>query len=419
MYDVYIEEYGSKVFKLTTNKQTKIRQAIQCLCHNIVYHLAFGGNVVEVVLNSNAYNQPLIYNATKINRKVSYTYTRSIIDWLVHSGRATLTKGGIEDWHLAEDGSFSPKTVTCSSLEVGEWIMELFQEVVAKRRIPTMPSVLEVRDRHGEVITKRLGQYEKEVVILLNQYNQLARNTTIEVGDTFCDVQIKKVYNNSSFEQGGRNYIIGTPTFTKEERRTIKINGEETVELDFKALHPRIAATLNGVVLDSSFDPYQIEIEGCHPKLARYMGKFATLILINTGIQFTKEGKVSVNSARKALISALRKRKEVDFSKMCVKLAGTEYKLPEYVDYTEILTSCVLRNDYMRNWFLEPDGLRLQNLDSKIMDLILGKFNERGEIVLCIHDSIVVSAKYKKEAVEIMQGCFRQVLGNDINCVIK
>lgn len=419
MYDVYIEEYGSKVFKLTTNKQTKIRQAMQCLCHNIVYHLAFGGNSVEVVLNSNAYNQPLIYNATKINRKVSYTYTRSIIDWLVHSDRATLTKGGIEDWHLAEDGSFSPKTVSCSYLEVGEWVMELFQEVVDKRKIPTMPSVLEVRDRYGEVVTKRLGLYEKEVVILLNQYNQLARNTTIEVGDTFCDVQIKKVYNNSSFEQGGRNYITNTVNFRREERKLIKLDGVNTIELDFEALHPRIAATIEGVELDKDFDPYQIELDGYDPVLARWLGKWSTLILLNAGVQVTQQGLYSVNKARKALISALRKREEVCFSTMTVRIKGKVYQLPQYVDYTEILTKALERNDYARLWFYECRGLTLQNLDSKIMDMIISKFNEMGEIVVPVHDSIVLKEHLADKGREIMQGCFRQVLGNDINCIIK
>lgn len=40
------------------------------------------------------------------------------------------------------------------------------------------------------------------------------------------------------------------------------------------------------------------------------------------------------------------------------------------------------------------------------------------EIIIPVHDSIVVKEKLEPVAREIMEGCFSQVLGNSFNCVI-
>jgi hypothetical protein len=418
LYQDYLQEYGNKSFKLTDNKRLKIKQAINCFCYNAVYHLSFGSVVFPITLDEAVYSKPLIYNCTKINRKVSYTYTRSVLDWMVSTGRVVIDLGGVVDWYLDEGGVFKPKSVSTSTVELSEYLIEVLRPVVDRKLLPIARSVVEVRDDNGVVISKRLGDYERGVVKSLNTYNTLAREVEIEANGRVIDVQLKKVFNNSSFEQGGRNYMTGTGVLTKECRKTILIDGEETTELDFKSLHPRIAATLDGVELDKYFDPYQISIEQMSPEAARYFGKWAVLILLNSSADITVDGLFSFNSARKALISKLRTRGEVDFDNRVLTLKGVEHPLPEYIDYTEIIRACLERNDYIRLWFYESKGLTLQNYDSKIMDLIIGRFNEMDEIILPVHDSIVVKKRLKLVAESIMTGCFKQVLGSEHNCVI-
>jgi hypothetical protein len=418
VFKSYLEEYGNVVFNsLTDAKRTKIRQAIACFSYNAVYNLAFDREVFDVTLDDKVYSKPLIYNCTKINRKVSYTYTKSILDWLHSTGRIRLTKGGVTEWYV-ENGAFTPKSFQCSSVQLSEYMIELFNEVAEKRRLNTTPSVIEVRDSDGITITKRLGNDERLAVRNLNTYNALARSVTIGVGDRVLDVQLKKVFNNSSFELGGRNYVVGAGVITREDRSILTIDGEDTVELDFKALHPRIAATLDGVILDKDFDPYSIEVANMESQVARYFGKWAVLILLNTGMTVGTNGKFSFNTARKALISQLRGREEVDYDKRVLTLKGTSYKLPDFIDYSDIIQKCLERNDYIRLWFTESSGLRLQNYDSKIMDLIISRFNEMGEVIIPVHDSIVVKKKLSEVAIEIMTGSFKEVLGNTHNCII-
>lgn len=418
MFNSYLEEYGSIVFKsLTTNKKTKIRQAVACFCYNSVYNLAFGKTVFDITLDESVYSKPLIYNCTKINRRISYTYTKSLLDWLHTTGRILLTKGGITEWHI-DSGAFTPKSFQSSSVQLSEYMIDLFNDVAEKRILYTAPSVIEVRDDKGDTITKRLGSSEKLAVHNLNTFNALARSVTIGVGERVLDVQLKKVFNNSSFELGGRNYVVGAGVITREDRSIITIDGEDTVELDFKALHPRIAATLDGIILDEDFDPYSIEVGNMESEVARYFGKWAVLILLNTGMNVGSDGKFSFNTARKALISQLRDREEVNFTNRVLTIKGNEYKLPDFIDYSDIIQKCLERNDYIRLWFHESSGLKLQNYDSKIMDLIISRFNEMGEIIIPVHDSIVVKEKLEPIAREIMEGCFSQVLGNSFNCVI-
>jgi len=418
VFNSYLEEYGEIVFKsLTTAKKTKIRQAISCFCYNSVYNLAFGKSVFDIPLDNAVYSKPLIYNCTKINRKVSYTYTKSILDWLHSTGRIRLTKGGVTEWYV-ENGVFTPKSFQSSSVQLSEYMIELFNDVAEKRRLNTTPSVIEVRDSDGTTITKRLGNDERLAVRNLNMYNALARSVTIGVGERVLDVQLKKVFNNSSFELGGRNYVVGAGVITREDRSILTIDGEDTVELDFKALHPRMAATLDGIILDKDFDPYSIEVSNMEPQVARYFGKWAVLILLNTGMNVGANGKFSFNTARKALISQLRGREEVDYANRVLTLKGTSYKLPDFIDYSDIIQKCLERNDYIRLWFTESSGLRLQNYDSKIMDLIISRFNEMGEVIIPVHDSIVVKKKLSEVAIEIMTGSFKEVLGNTHNCII-
>jgi hypothetical protein len=53
-----------------------------------------------------------------------------------------------------------------------------------------------------------------------------------------------RVFNNSSFKQGGRFYGAWWQSVPREYRGLIRINGKPTVELDYRAIHPRILYAL-------------------------------------------------------------------------------------------------------------------------------------------------------------------------------
>lgn len=70
---------------------------------------------------------------------------------------------------------------------------------------------------------------------------------------------LRRVFNNRSWEFGGRLYGGAWEHAHEEDRRRITINGEPTVELDFHALHPTLIYVREGLSLVG--DPYVIDIE--------------------------------------------------------------------------------------------------------------------------------------------------------------
>ena len=70
---------------------------------------------------------------------------------------------------------------------------------------------------------------------------------------------ISAVFSRGNFDCGGRLYSIvkrgiGWQNLSQEERHTITINGESTVELDFKALHISMLYAIMGIQIRE--DPY-------------------------------------------------------------------------------------------------------------------------------------------------------------------
>jgi hypothetical protein len=65
-----------------------------------------------------------------------------------------------------------------------------------------------------------------------------------------------RVFNNGRWDHGGRFYGGWWQRLPKADRKRLLIDGEEVVELDFKALHPRLCYHLTGQPLGHDLDPY-------------------------------------------------------------------------------------------------------------------------------------------------------------------
>lgn len=398
--------------------RVKSENAIACLTGNIISHLAFGMKTIPITLDSNSYKQPLIYNGVMVNRKVSYPHTLNVINWLSQSGRATLHKGGVEEWAIGTNGRLEPVSTNHSYLEIRDSFKELLSPYADKRKLPTLENVLEMKDSSKKIIPKDIGVYQKYVIGILQQSNKLYRQVNISVGDVVVDVQLKKVYNNDSWDEGGRDYIVGSAVaeglMWKENRPGLKIDGEDTCEIDYCALHPRIAAELSEIRLEADFDPYHIYAEGYSPIGLRTLCKLSLLVCLNAGYApMAKPGsKGSAENAVKAI------RWELYRNGMLQGLIDNG-DVPNNILYRDIILKLVVRNPYLTDWMLNPQGLRLQNIDSQMMDIILDRFNRIGEVVIPFHDSIVVKKSLQEFGKEIMMDAYKAVLGTNYNCKLK
>lgn len=178
------------------------------------------------------------------------------------------------------------------------------------------------------------------------------------------NVLLKRVFNG---EGGGRFYGGFWQQLPKEDRLKLKLDGESVVELDFVALHPAIAYSLQGFEL--AFDPYLIE--GCERKDV----KKAFLCLFNC-------------ESRKQAINTIR-------SEFHVK--GAASLLHRIEEEHGLIADC----------FYNPAfGLMLQNTDSWLCEKVLKKLMKQGILVLPIHDSFLVKGSYEEELRRAMSDSF-------------
>ena len=407
---------SSKVPRPTT--VSKIEQAVSCIVNNIVIHTAFGNDKIPITLDNANYSKPLIYNGVVVNRKVSFTYTKSVIDFLQSYGYISLHKGGVSSWGIDLTGSCYPKDTSPSYITLSESFLEDVMPYVDKRKVAINENVIEVKDSHKNTIEKELESYQKWVVSLLQRSNALYRKVAITIGDKEIDVQLKKIYNNDSWDEGGRDYIVGSGIMQgimlKENRKRILIDGEPTSEIDYCALHPRIAAELSGMRLESDFDPYLPDSTGYTQYGLRTLCKLSLLVCMNAGYSpLAKSGsKGSVENAIKAIRWELYKNNTL-------QTMIDNGHFPDIINYREVIEKLIERNYYLADWVVEPRGLYLQNLDGKIMDIILDKFNRIGEVIVPFHDSIVTKKSLVSFGKDVMMDAYKSVLGTNYNCMLK
>lgn len=168
-----------------------------------------------------------------------------------------------------------------------------------------------------------------------------------------------RVFNNGRWDHGGRFYGGWWQLLAKADRARITINGEATIELDFKSLHPRLCYQLAGAPLPPDADPYWLP-----------------------GME-TPERRELVKRALNQLINAPPR----------VRLRappGMRERLPRRLSYKRLLTQIEAAHQPIDAWFRSGRGVELQAIDSGIAAAVMGHLRHRGICCLPVHDSFIV-----------------------------
>jgi hypothetical protein len=402
----YLTQFSG--IKITKHKLDLIDKVCKCFVLNIANAVKRKQTKFSVALDQTVYSLPAIYNGNNTGRKVSYTYMKVLINFITSQDDFNLYKGGVTSWEW--DGVIKKvvaKTWETSYIEIPDhWISEI-DSIVNKIDIVN-ESVLEVRDSKGNVLAKRLPERQKELVRLLTKFNYKLVDSEFRIEDNKYSVQVKKIYNNGSFNEGGRVYMSGaglSDMINREQRIKLEINGEPTVECDYGQLFPRIAADLVGVTLDKSFDPYGITISGYKPSVVRSLAKVGLMCLFNCK---DEEG------ATFALIKEMNQK----WLKEQIDQAKDEGQWPDFPVARRVVEALLERNDYVNTYFFSDSALDLMAIESTMMDYIIERVLSDDQIMIPIHDSIIVQEKYKDKAVKIMERAYEVVVGGN-NCVVR
>lgn len=410
-YIKYLSQF--KELNITERKEQCVRKAVKCFFYNLSFYVGIGSTEVVVTLDKNSYSKPLIYNGRKVNRKVSYEYTRSFFSWLHSEKLAHFEIGMVGDW-VMRNGEWIPSSTKQSKVVVGDELFNAVKEVIRnKTDMIATPSVIEIRNKKGDTVTKNLDKPRQDLLRMLNSYNEKSRNFRLQSQGKEFDIQLKKVYNHSSFDKGGRSYVIGkgVELMKKVARQELTIDGESVVEIDFKSLHPRLVAEIVGVQLPDDFDPYNIEIKGYDHDCLRAICKLLVLCIFNASSEAS-----AIAAVRRELSSLYEDEEKTIKTLDYWKQNGW---VPEIIELKQISKLLREHNSYAAQYMYTGYGMDLQNLDSRIMDCVVEYFTMKDEFVLPVHDSVVIRESLKDEAVRIMRVAYKQVMGSDMNCKLQ
>jgi hypothetical protein len=246
--------------------------------------------------------------------------------------------------------------------------------------------------------TKRM---RKEVTA----YNNLLRKSFIDIpsyekagipskkpGETvtidFAEKFVRRIFNNGSWEDGGRYYGGWWQRIPKEWRKEIRIWGSPTIEIDYSGLHVVLLYAIENVYC-SAKEVYDLPKYSMHPEI-RGLTKQILLTAINA-------------ADRSTAISAIQ---------YDINLNPDDYGWVNRASLTieDIIDEFEVKHSAIRKYFYSGYGVTLQKIDSRIAEFVINDFTAKGYGLLCIHDSFITSALLSSELKDVMRRAFDEVL---------
>jgi hypothetical protein len=185
---------------------------------------------------------------------------------------------------------------------------------------------------------------------------------------------LRRKFNRGDYRCGGRFYTKIFQSIPSNVRQTITINDEATVELDFSAHHLRLLYHKEGIDFKGEVYIYNKSDEENADK--RLIHKMIAMIAINA-------------ETRQSAILAVWKTLKDD--KKTGKFNST---IPTLKQLNELYDDFLGHHKPIAKYVGADVGIRLQRIDSDIMNDILVELTNKQIVALPIHDSIIVQSKF-------------------------
>lgn len=259
-------------------------------------------------------------------------------------------------------------------------------------------------------------KYSKIVEIVERQENTLSKhNVTVK----YKNDNLKKKYSDRfkenellgetlfrrsflGFGQGGRFYARGKGGIYQrmpgELRECLRIDGEETIEIDYKCEHLNILYAKENIDMWKVMnDAYNIDGVKCD---YRFVVKTALLVMLNCKDE---------SNLFNIVYAHFNKDKEQWRRKIFFEKFMQEYGTPE--KFNEFVQKIKDKHFAISKYFCSGIGKRLQRIDSDIMSDILENCLNNDIIALPVHDSVIVKKKDLIKVKEIMYKAFKEQTG--------
>jgi len=193
----------------------------------------------------------------------------------------------------------------------------------------------------------------------------------------------KRDFNEEIFDLGGRFYGAAHIFLSEDDRASLTINDNPTVELDYSALHIRMLYHIIG--MEYKDDPYGAL---CGNPEERKMYKLVQLIAINSA---------NMPEAVMAIRDEFRK-KHIPYDLTTKSIVKLIYKFKE-------------AHQPIEDFLFSGIGLKLQNRDSKITESILLRLIKQNIPCLPVHDSYIVETRYRGALEQAMIEEYEEIMG--------
>lgn len=406
------EEYLEDNFvKLTENKRKLIKASVGCFVLNLNKSIISKRDTFGITLDQTNYSKKIVVNGRDTKRKVSYTYTKSLFQFLNQKDYGDLTVGGeVEDYGLV-DKQWVATVFSRSYFKLNDKLKTLYTKYVSKPdTFDALDNVLILReeDTRGNKKDKtyRNNEVTKQKVDYVNRYNKFSREVEVTYRDTRLDAQIYKVFNRD-FDHGGRSIMVSEyQRLNGEKRDEVVIGGEETCCYDYKGFEPSIAYSIKQEIMEG--DPYTLEVlheKGYEVKTARKLAKAIFIICLNCD---------NITQAKRALSMWISEN--MDLENLYEK-----GKIPSKMIPTAEVIEIMLDHHHMIGevFFSSHRGYCVQNVGAEINDFVLDSMIQNHKtLVIQVHDDFRCTVEKEKELKETMHKAYEYVLGFSDNCYI-
>jgi len=195
---------------------------------------------------------------------------------------------------------------------------------------------------------------------------------------------LRRIFNNGSFEQGGRMYGGWWINAPKDLRHKITINGQPTIELDYSGCLIRMLYHERGS--DYRDDPYSL------PPIEAWAEE--------QGL-----GRNHYREAIKAMVQAVINDRD--------GLKPEQILLPDGLSFRprfkrrEVMQMIEDKHARIAGAFRTGAGLRLQRKESDLALVIITALMERGIVALPIHDSFITATENSDALYQIMNDLYK------------
>jgi hypothetical protein len=207
---------------------------------------------------------------------------------------------------------------------------------------------------------------------IINEANRAHR---ITLGERVLRTDLYRVFNGV-FTRGGRFYGAPHQNLPEGRRAEIAINGDATIELAYRALHPKLLYNSLGLAIPD--DPY--DIAGWD----RRHVKLGLLILINA------ENRLSA-------IRALAR-----------EIGGEN----PFAVATQLVAAIEDKHAPIAHYFGSGAGSMLQRKDSDMAEQVMLDLVEDGVGILPVHDSFIAPAQHRPQLEEAMAIALEKHISN-------